>query len=186
MKYLLIILSFICSSFVYSQVAIGKNTVSNNSVSLEFGDYNIGQGMGIIVPWVQSQSTLTSAERGTIIFDTSDHVVKYKKTNGTWSHLSKNEIIDIDGITAFDTTGTVDLSLQTALDEKTTAKVSVGSPTNTPGILVLEDNNKAMILPKVPSPHLNVINPEPGLMVYDTDSKMLAIFNGKVWSFWKN
>ena len=38
---------------------------------------------------------------------------------------------------------------------------------------------------QVPSPHQNIINPEPGVMVYDATTKQLAVFNGKVWSFWK-
>ncbi|WP_279195775.1 hypothetical protein [Chryseobacterium indoltheticum] len=63
--------------------------------------------------------------------------------------------------------------------------VRIGTPTATPGILVLEDTNKAMILPRVASPHLNIINPAPGMMVYDTTAKQLAVFNGTVWSFWK-
>ncbi|WP_262907374.1 hypothetical protein [Chryseobacterium sp. LC2016-27] len=42
-----------------------------------------------------------------------------------------------------------------------------------------------MILPKVASPHLNIINPSAGMMVYDTVKKQLAIYNGTVWSFWK-
>ncbi|HRM13961.1 MAG TPA: hypothetical protein PLV47_13590, partial [Flavobacterium sp.] len=75
--------------------------------------------------------------------------------------------------------------LQASLTDKPDAKAAIGTPTATPGILVLEDSNKAMVLPKVPSPHLNIINPEPGMMVYDTTTKQLAVFNGKVWSFWK-
>ena len=55
----------------------------------------------------------------------------------------------------------------------------------TPGLLVLADTDKAMVLPKVASPHLNIVNPAAGMMVYDTTSKQLAVFNGTVWSFWK-
>ncbi|WP_426480116.1 hypothetical protein [Chryseobacterium sp. R2ACT005] len=47
------------------------------------------------------------------------------------------------------------------------------------------DVNKAMILPKIASPHLNIVNPAAGMMVYDTTKKQLAIYNGTVWSFWK-
>ena len=54
-----------------------------------------------------------------------------------------------------------------------------------PGILVLTDTNKAMILPKVASPHLNIINPSAGMMAYDTVKRQLAVFNGTVWSFYK-
>ena len=30
-----------------------------------------------------------------------------------------------------------------------------------------------------------IIKPEPGTMVYDTNAKQLAVFNGTVWTFWK-
>lgn len=59
------------------------------------------------------------------------------------------------------------------------------STDTTPGILILSDADKAMILPKVASPHLNIINPAAGMMVYDTVNRQLAVYNGTVWSFWK-
>ena len=57
------------------------------------------------------------------------------------------------------------------------AKAIIGTvlPTSPPGILILEDSNKAMVLPKVASPHLNIIKPSAGMMVYDTTSKMFAV-----------
>ena len=177
------------SSFVFAQVAIGKSSVSNNSVSLEFGDYVANQGKGIIVPWVTSATTMTTAVPGTIVYDTSDKILKYKKPNNVWFNLSKNETATI-GQQSVNTTGVVNTSLQdnyngNPINDQTNAKTSIGRESTTPGILVLEDNDKAMILPKVPSPHLNIKNPEPGLMVFDTTTKQLAVFNGKVWSFWK-
>ncbi len=51
--------------------------------------------------------------------------------------------------------------------------------------IIEKKSNKAMILPKVASPHLNIKNPAPGMIVYDTDARQLAVFNGTVWSFWK-
>lgn len=192
-----IILSVIALTFsctVFGQVAIGKSSITpiqgtttqNPSISLEFGDYVPGQGKGIIVPWVTSAAAVDAAgtQEGTIIFDTNDKVLKYRRSNGTWVSLTRNDLAIIDGETT-NTTGQVDVSLQSGLQEKTTAKVAIGQLTDAKGILVLEDNNKAMILPKVPSPHLNIVNPEPGTMVYDTATKQLAVFNGKVWSFWK-
>jgi len=53
------------------------------------------------------------------------------------------------------------------------------------GILVLSDTNTAMILPKMDSPHLNIVNPAPGMMAYDTKTNQLAIFKGTVWTFWR-
>ena len=61
----------------------------------------------------------------------------------------------------------------------------IGEESDVEGILVLENTNQAMVLPKVASPHLNILNPTPGLMVFDTASGQLAVFNGSVWTFWK-
>lgn len=168
---LTLLISINSTILIYSQVAIGKSTITNSSVSLEFGD----EKRGIILPWVNSSTGVTGAVNGTIIYDTSDKKVKYLKS-GVWFDLS------------VDNTGIVDTSLQDSKTEVPTAKTVIGtnSPTDTtPGILVLSDTNKAMILPKVASPHLNIINPVSGMIVYDTNTKQLAVFNGNVWSFWK-
>lgn len=156
------------SACVFSQVAIGKTTLSSTSVSLEFGSEN----RGMVLPWVIDTGSVSGVVNGTMVYDLSDHKTKVKYASG-WKDLS------------VDTTGATDSSLQDNRDDLANAKVSIGTPTATPGILVLEDNNKAMVLPKVASPHLNIINPAAGMMVYDTTAKQLAIFNGKVWSFWK-
>lgn len=155
----------------YSQVAIGKESITNSSVSLEFGAGN----RGMILPWVTAASSVTSAVNGTLIFDTSDKKVKYLK-GGTWFDLS------------VDTTGLVDTSLQNSLPELASSTVAIGkkgAANTTAGILVLTDDDKAMILPKVANPHLNIVNPAAGMMVYDTVNKQLAVFNGSVWTFWK-
>lgn len=161
---------------IKSQVAVGKQSVTNTSVSLEFSNT---ENRGIILPYVTDKSSIS--ENGTLIYDTTDHKVKYLK-NGAWSNLSED-----DGTAA--TIGTANLSIQ-GVDktESTTAKTVIGSDgaTNTTsGILVLSDTDKAMILPKVASPHLNIINPASGMIVYDTTARQLAVYNGKAWSFWK-
>ena len=100
--------------------------------------------------------------------------VKVKKVASGWKDLS------------VDATGVVDKSLQTQLTELSTAKVAIGvnsATDTTPGILVLTDTDKAMILPK--TTYNTIVNPEPGMMIYDTTAKQLAVFNGSVWSFWK-
>ena len=190
MKNIIALLTLTVSTCAFAQVAIGKSSVTNTSVSLEFGDYVAGQARGIIVPWATPQ---TNMQQGTILFDTSDKIMKYRKADGSWFNLTKNETTTVDGQANYDTTGYIapaKLALQdtnngVTLTDKPDAKAAIGNPTATPGILVLEDANKAMILPKVPSPHQNIINPEPGMMVYDTTTKQLAVFNGTVWSFWK-
>ena len=160
----------------FAQVAIGKASVSSPSVSLEFGTGN----KGILLPWVTGVSTVTGAVNGTLVYNTTDKKVYVKYASG-WKDLS----VDATGTTVDPITNVDGLTLQNSLDDLNTAKVSIGTPTSTPGILVLEDTNKAMILPKVASPHLNIVKPSPGMMVYDTTKKQLAVFNGTVWSFWK-
>ena len=174
MKNIVATLSLLFTTSLSAQVAIGKATVSSPAVSLEFYD-NADNTRGIILPWVTSTAAVTGAVNGTIVYNTADRKVYVKYASG-WRDLS------------VDTTGTVTTTLQDTLSDLDTAKVLIGgdpATDTTPGILVLADTNKAMVLPKVASPHLNIVNPAPGMMVYDTTKKQLAVFNGTVWSFWK-
>lgn len=175
---ILILAMLVTATAAKSQVAIGKQAVSNTSVSLEFGDT---ENRGLILPYVTDKSGIT--EEGSIIYDTTDHKVKYLKNGGTWVNLSED-----DGPGSA-TEGEADLLIQGAdKTEQSTAKTAIGTngaADTTPGILVLTDTDKAMILPKVASPHLNIIDPAPGMMVYDTVKGQLAVYNGKAWSFWK-
>jgi hypothetical protein len=165
---------FLITSFASAQVAIGKQSISSNAVSLEFYD-GADNAKAMILPWVTSETAVTGAVEGTIIYDTATKKVKYKKGT-SWFDLSVDE------------TGVVNTSSQNNITEKATAKVYIGAnpqSDTTPGILVLGDKDKAMILPKVASPHLKIINPEPGTIAYDTVTKQLCVYNGTVWSFWK-
>ncbi|KYH05100.1 hypothetical protein A1704_13120 [Chryseobacterium cucumeris] len=167
MKKIVSIIIITASGIFNAQVALGKTTLESASSSIEFGNEN----RGIVLPWVTDTSGIQNVVNGTLIFDISDMKVKVYQNN-LWKDLS------------VDTTGNADTSLQDNLTDQPEAKVSVGTPSSVSGILVLEDSNKAMILPKVTSPHLNIISPAAGMMVYDTQKKQLAVFNGTVWSFW--
>lgn len=183
------------------------NTTTNPSISLEFYDSSDNK-KGIVLPWTStvnnqpvSYNATTGAgyrgmqgtiENGTFIFDLSDKNIKYRK-DGAWFNLT-NVTYPVDVKRSDNTTqtisanNTVDSSLQDNAKENTDAKAAIGTNSNTDttnGILVLTDVNRAMILPKVASPHLNIINPTPGMMVFDTVKQQLAVFNGTVWSFWK-
>lgn len=177
MKKVILSISVLFAAAVQAQVAIGKPSVTNASVSLEFATT---ENRGLILPYVTNKTGIT--EEGTTIYDTTDHKVKYLKTGTTWVNLSED-----DATTA--TIGTADLSIQGATKtEKAIAKTVIGpnpATDTTAGILVLTATNKAMILPKVSSPHLNIYSPAAGLMVYDTTKKQLAVYNGTVWTFWK-
>jgi len=176
MKYLFLIVLAFLSGNVYSQVAIGKEGVSSPSVSLDFGSGN----RGMVLPWVTSQASVTGVVNGTLVYDLTDKKVKVKYASG-WKDLTVNT----NGTTV---QGSVDGALiqASSVPENTSAKTAIGATlSSAPGILVLEDTNKAMVLPTVASPHLNIINPAPGMMVYDNFNKVLAVYNGTVWSFWR-
>ncbi|WP_185145165.1 FISUMP domain-containing protein [Chryseobacterium sp. 3008163] len=164
------------SGNVYSQIAIGKESVSSPSVSLDFGLGN----RGIILPWVTSEGSVTGVVNGTLVYDLNDKKVKVKYASG-WKDLTVNT----NGTTV---QGGVDGALiqASSVAENTSAKTAIGTTlSSAPGILVLEDTDKAMVLPTAASPHLNIINPAPGMMVYDNFNKVLAVYNGTVWSFWR-
>ena len=93
MKKITSIVSIFIGTCVFSQVAIGKSSVTNPSVSLEFGNVvgNANTQRGIILPWVTSTASVAGAVTGTIIFDASDKKVKYYKDTDTspiWFDLS--------------------------------------------------------------------------------------------------
>ncbi|MDP9959602.1 hypothetical protein [Chryseobacterium lathyri] len=172
-KNIIVISSFLMTVSLQAQIGISTESVSNGSVSLEFGN---NENKGLLLPYVTDKTGIT--ENGTVLFDTTDHKVKYLKDTNTWFDLS------------IDSSGTADLSIQdTDREEQPGAKVCIsttaGGTDTTKGILVLADADKAMILPKVASPHLNIINPSAGMLAYDTVKKQLAVYNGTVWTFWK-
>lgn len=156
-------------AFASSQVIIGsgKTTITNSSVSLEFGT----EPKGILLPWVESAGIVQTPVPGTFLFDAADRRVKLK-TATSWLDLT------------IDPTGIVDTTLQDLYSEKEEASVTIGKPTGAKGILLLEDQAKAMILPLVNS-YKEIINPSAGMLVFDTSTQYLCTFNGKVWSFWK-
>ena len=148
MKNIVATLSLLFTTSLSAQVAIGKATVSSPAVSLEFYD-NADNTRGIILPWVTNTAAVTGAVNGTIVYNTADRKVYVKYASG-WKDLS------------VDNTGTVTTTLQDALSDQDTAKVLIGgdpATDTTPGILVLADTNTAMVLPKVASPHLNIVKP---------------------------
>lgn len=172
-----IVISFVLFSFfINAQVAIGKTAVASPSVSLDFGTGN----RGLILPWVTNVASVTGVVNGTMAYDLADKKVKVKYASG-WKDLTVNT----SGTTVDPVTSVDGVTIQNSATESFTAKVGIGTLTSTPGVLVLEDTNKAMVLPKVANPQTTIINPSPGMVVYDTATKLLAVFNGSNWTFWK-
>lgn len=162
---------------ISAQVIISGESTSNTgnflstSVLLQFSN---NTNKGLILPWTNGD--VTDPLNGTIIFNTVSKKVKVY-VNNSWLDYS-NEA---------STNNAIDTSLQTdpKYPDNSSAGVVIGSnaSTNPRGILVLESSDKAMVLPKVPNPHLNIVNPAPGMIVFDTVKELLCIYNGTQWSF---
>ncbi|RLZ12233.1 hypothetical protein EAH69_01555 [Faecalibacter macacae] len=161
---------FFMSSFSNAQMAIGKPEVSGSSTLLDFDD-SATNTKGILLPTVTDASTVPT-NNGTFIYDILTKQVKMYE-NDAWINLTSEG-------------NTNSLIINSAAEKPGNTGVIIGSETSpVEGILVLESSNKAMILPKIADPHLNVKSPYPGMMCYDTVSNTLAVFDGSNWNYWK-
>jgi len=183
MKTYIVLSLILISSISFGQVTIGKAspyTPANATVSLEFGNPT-GGARGVVLPWVTAAANVTSAVPGTLIFDSTDQKVKFG-TAATANATAVTSWTDLSAGAYVPTTANV----PDANTENTTAKTLIGgtpATDTTPGILVLGDANKAMILPRVNS-YTDIVNPSAGMMVYVTGTQQLALYNGREWSFW--
>lgn len=148
-----------------AQTAIEKTSVDGAAIL----DFKAGTTKGIILPAVETLPANPS--NGTFLLDKNDQKIKMYQ-NGVWVDLSDEG--NISSIVPYSGT------------EDTGKKTIIGNQDSTSeGILVLEATNKALVLPKIANPHLTVKSPYPGMMCYDTVGKVLAIFDGNVWNYWK-
>jgi hypothetical protein len=162
---LMITFFWVSMSQINAQIAINKNSINSAAIL----DFPSGTNKGIILPIVATLPI--NAVDGTILMDKNDLKIKVKQ-NGKW--------VDMSGI------GSVAGVNFNTSSENANASIILGSSNSTAsGVLVLESNDKALILPKINSPHLNVKSPSPGMICYDTTSNSMAIFDGVSWSYWK-
>lgn len=166
MKNIVVLIGFLSSGFVFAQVGIGKESIDGDGI-LDFAPNSTN---GIMLPIVEALPN--EAVAGTILMDKNDKMIKMKDNSG-WVALSDAGSID-------------NVTFNTNAEVSGPNRVIIGNPATTvPGVLVLESANKALILPKVAAPHINVKSPYPGMMCYDTVSKTMAVFDGLKWSYWK-
>lgn len=160
----IVITAFFSANEVKAQVAIGKEDVTNTSVLLEFGD----EAKGIILPAVDEAA---DAVDGTFVLDNTLQSVRVME-GGSWTDLTAPG------------EATANLFMNAGNDVGEGVVIGAESSSK-PGVLVLESTTMALVLPKVAEPHLNVLSPVAGTIVYDTESSMMAVYDGQNWSFWK-
>lgn len=162
----------LASHSVNAQIGIGTTAITNSSILLEFGN----EPKGIILPQV---STSALAAGGTFIFDAADKSVKVKEeknnTVENWTNLTQNSV-----------QGKLHSFSNAGGDFSGNNGVIIGKDSSLKsGVLVLESTTKALVLPKVSNPQTSLKGSIAGTMVYDTDSGMLAVYDGSTWSYWK-
>ncbi|MDR7806782.1 hypothetical protein RIU64_01690 [Riemerella anatipestifer] len=183
MKKLIYTIAVVSCSYLGAQVNIGSGSLNTgsteSSVLLEFNNL---EKKGVILPWVNSVSEAnladnTASPNGTFVLDRNDKYVK-AKINNTWQNLNylagnANSI----PVNTSDTNKT----------EKEDARVIIGSPdSNAKGVLVLESTTKALVLPKFRDVHKSIVDPAPGMVVFDDTpgKEQVCVYNGTEWSFW--
>ncbi|KEY18700.1 hypothetical protein [Kaistella antarctica] len=169
---------------IKAQVIIGDalgTTTDKTSVLLDFA---AGQNKGLILPYVRELPTSNALTEGAIILDaTRPTSARVKFYNGSsWVDLSGQDANLVNPIDHLAVQPSI-----LAAPESLIAKAIIGAKSSVAdGVLVLESDTKAMILPIV-SDVQKIPKPSPGMMVYvnKTGKKRLAVFNGAKWSFWK-
>lgn len=180
MKKIIISGFMLISSLTYSQIILGDEVgtaVDKTSVLLEFAK---NQNRGIILPYVRTLPTGSALTEGTILLDATDATqASVRFFNGTeWVDLSNERSADV----------TTHLSIQpnNATGEEDSKVIIGAESSDADGILVLESEDKAMVLPMVEDTD-SILNPAPGMMVYvnKESRKRLAVFNGNAWTYWR-
>lgn len=166
MKNIITLIAFFSIVVISAQVAIGKSQAEGDAIL----DFPANTTKGILLPITETLPADASA--GTLLMDKNDKIVKMN-VESAWVPLSDPG--DISNA-VFNTNGEI----------PGPNRIIIGAAATTaPGVLVLESTDKALILPKVTEPHLNVKSPYPGMICYDTVSKSMAVFDGLKWSYWK-
>lgn len=167
-KYMYLFLFVLVINKTNAQLIIAtdnNNVQTTESTLMQFED---GYTKGIILP--ANTQVAANPANGSFTFDQSDKKVKMYE-NDQWVALTPK-----GDSGAMITTNTNDNG----------EGVIVGAEISTAeGVLVLESEDKALVLPRINDPVTNVNSPYPGMISYDTVSKTIAIFDGKLWSFWK-
>lgn len=148
-------------------IGTGSGEMSSTSTILEFENDNT---RGLILPIVSSTADV-SAVNGALVMDANTQKVMVYEA-GSWKDLSNHASVPATAVTAPSGTEVGEGLVIGTLDD------------NKNGILVLNDETKALALPKVDD-FKSLGTPSAGTIVYDLSRKALCVFNGAQWTIWK-
>lgn len=161
--YLTIIL---LSNTINAQVSIGVENPRGASI-LDLG----GNLNGLVLPY---NTSTTNPINGMLRVDANTSKIQLFSDND-WVDLTEQ--------------GKMPLDYNTNEETSTNSGVSISdNDLNDPdlvGVLVLNSKNKALTLPQIVNPHINIVDPPTGMICYDPQNKVIAIFNGQNWYFYK-
>lgn len=149
---------------IFSQVAYGKKSIDGSGMV----DFAQDSGRGLILPIVEQLPTIVS--NGTLLVLKQDSSV-YVYEDSTWLQLSKNGKLPLNFIT-----------ISGAENDSTIIGAKLSSAS---GVLILESSNKALILPKNATTHVDIKSPRIGTISYDKTYKSIAVYDGNRWIYWK-
>ena len=150
------------AGFLNAQVAIGKTTITNSSVALEFGS----DARGICLPVVDDAEAIT-ATNGSLVFDGATGSFRYY-ANNTWSSA-----------TAGGQTGGAPAGADTA------GGVIIGANSSSAkGALIIESSSRALVLPYLPLVEQRTITGVKGLVLWDSALKAVAVYDGTKWNYY--
>lgn len=195
MKKSILLLSFLLSKLIFSQMIIGgpNGTAPTNKKEAVLLEFENGLNKGIILPYVRTLPSGVGLEGGTIVLDATESSkakVKYYAPGNPnadidgWVNLSHKSEANLISPTNYMQIQPTSNGVNPVLED-TNGGVIIGSETSSAkGVLILESTTRSLILPKVTSTDL-IKNPAPGMIVYlDGTNKRLAVFNGSKWTYW--
>ena len=162
MKNIIIALLLLFSTTAKAQIGIETTSVKSSAL-LQFPD---GSSRGITLPQVQQ----AVGSSGTLVFDIDEKKVRLKKDEG-WTDFSP-----VGAALTINFSGRAESSAPTIMG---------ATSSSAQGALILESSTKALVLPRVANPEQTMINPPAGTICFDTVCKMIAVYDGVQWSFWK-
>lgn len=163
---------------VTAQVGVETDEVRGDGIM----DFPSPATKGILLPLVDDNTAVPVAG-GAMVFNVDTKQVEYYDTNPASSGWKAMTGASTTEITGPEHAGSSDRF--TELDPTNGTIIEAGTVTQTPpvGVLVLESDNKALILPQV-ADATQLPGPKAGMICYDMASDSIAVFNGTVWSFW--